>query len=427
MRFCFKTLISSKNIDCIYKKLLSGDKSSLRNTYLIGSDISENNYYNILIKLIEHFKNNSQYEGAYVCLCKQGFYQYIPPDGYPTEKNNNEKCEHCLEKIGSESNWLYYRFYPIKREGYVRIFENKKDIENENEDKLKTINYITLEEFKQKKIFPLLSKEKPGIPRISKEFFKNENKQIRYITNQITYRLLNFILYSHLFFGGIINGIKLESFLPIDMNIIDVLEEDWNQLEIALNDKNIKIFINLIFKEITDELVNCPSIEKIEDLFKIEKKLDDIVIKSLEEYDNYKLIYDQFNERIRKRDLDSTLCLLNEDINYKLYTEDFYPFYKYFLYTDYIFEKNITAEDEYKMLNKFIDRNKKEFESEYNKKIKNLKTLDTFNKFYNLLYDTYSNEITRNQAEQKKLEEELINKEENKICDDFLKIINSLS
>ena len=407
LRFCLKTWIASKDDYCFYKKLLSFDKSYIRNSYLIGNDISENNYFDIYSKLIEHFQKNPKNSGAYVCLCKNGFYQYIPPDGYPTEKNNDEKCDYCSERIGfltemSFKHWYSYRVdyksCPVKRDGYVRIFKDEKDIEEEPKDKLNSINYMTLEKFKISKIDPLYRAEQNGISQISAEHFKKENKQIRFLSNQISYRLLNFILYSHLFFAEIMNGIKIQPFLPKNMNIIDVLQEDWDLLKTALKDKDIKIFINLIFKELTDELVKIGKIEKIEDLFKIEQKLDDIINKSLKEYNDYKIISYKINDKITNYEFNSALYLLNEYNNLSLYNEK-YPFYKYFLYTNYVLENNIESQSKYIVLEKYLNKDK------YDDKIQNLKTLDIFNRFNNLILETYSNKITKEEAEQIKIEE----------------------
>ena len=409
LRFCLKTWIFSDDY-CIYKKLLSFDISYIRNSYLIGNDISENNYYDIYSKLIEHFQKNSKNSGAYVCLCKKGFYQYIPPDGYPTEENKDEQCNYCFEKIGaltetSFKHWysyaLDYKFCPVKRDGYVRIFKDEKDIEKEPKDKLNSINYMTLEKFKKNKIDPLFRIEQNGISQVSAEHFKKENKQIRFLTNQISYRLLNFILYSHLFFAEIMNGKKIKQFFPKNMNIIDVLQEDWDLLKNALKDKDIKIFINLVFKDLTDEMVKIGKIEKIEELFKIEKKLDDIINKSLKEYNDYKQNSYEINYKIKKYELNSALYLLNEYNNHSLNNED-YPFYKYFLYTNYVLENNIKSNEKYSqyiVLNNYLNKDK------YDDKIKYLKTLDIFNRFNNLILDTYSNRITKEEAEQIKIEE----------------------
>ena len=92
-----------------------------------------------------------------------------------------------------------------------------------------------------------------------------------------------------------------------------------------------------------------------------------------------------------------------------LYKEDFYPFYRYFLFTDYILENNIKnkkIDEKYIMLNKYIGKRKGD-----DKKIKHLENLILFNKINNLLYETYSNKIQSKTAEKERLIDSRVYKE----------------
>ena len=72
---------------------------------------------------------------------------------------------------------------------------------------------MTLNEFKEKYIQILFNKEK-GLPIIDENYFKKDNKIIRNLS-QISYRLLNYILYSHLFFARIFTKAnKFDNYLP---------------------------------------------------------------------------------------------------------------------------------------------------------------------------------------------------------------------
>ena len=270
MRFCFKTLNSS-NKNSLYKAILFQDDYYLNNSYFVGNYISENNYFEIYSKLKEHFDNKPEC-GAYICLCKEGSYQCFP-NGYPTEDNKGEKCEKCERPIGLESN--FFGSHPVKREKYKRIFKSREDINKElkgdNRKKIQTINYMTLYEFERDIIDPAINNERPGIIQVSFDYFKKSNKIIRKIKSQITFRLLHFILYSHLFFGKLMNSYKKKDL----GNFIEVLEEDWNKLKIYLNHERmeIEIFINLIFNVLTDELTKIEEIQNIKNLLEKENLL----------------------------------------------------------------------------------------------------------------------------------------------------------
>ena len=203
---------------------------------------------------------------------------------------------------------------------------------------------MTLEEFKKKKIEPLLKKEKKGIITTSKEYFTKSTKFVRNL-DQITYRLLNFILYSHLFFFKLSKDKTndfFKKYLPQKMTFINVLKENWNQLKSALQNKrvDIKIFMNLIFKDITEQLSKYKNCNEFSELNKYEKDLNDLVNNSLKKYSEYDLEYNKLNKSFSKFDNLSPIVLLDESQDYTLYEEK-YPFYKYFQYTDYVYENKI--------------------------------------------------------------------------------------
>ena len=75
---------------------------------------------------------------------------------------------------------------------------------------------MTKEEFKTKYIKPLYNKEK-GLNKIDKNNFKKDNKKIRNLS-QLSYRLLNYILYSHLFFAKLVTqSDQFNDYLPKGM------------------------------------------------------------------------------------------------------------------------------------------------------------------------------------------------------------------
>lgn len=83
--------------------------------------------------------------------------------------------------------------------------------------------------------------------------FKNDKKIVRNLS-QISYRLLNYILYTHLFFAKLItNKNYFDEYLPKRMDWIGTLNECWNILKNELLKKNIcpiDEFINYIFEDL---------------------------------------------------------------------------------------------------------------------------------------------------------------------------------
>ena len=420
MRFCFKTLNSSnKKSKSIYKAILFEDKYDLNDSYLVGNDISENNYFEIYLLLKEHFKKNPE-KGAYVCLCKEGYYHCVS-NGYPTEK---EICPKCEKPIGLESYYLFW-YYPVKRNDYVRIFKSEQDIIKEPKDKLKTINYMTLDKFYEKHIIPAINNEQPGISQISREHFSKSNKIIRKLKSQITYRLLNFVLYSHLFFSEIMNEEK-KAVLPRSMNFIEVLKVDWDMLKEALEkeEMEIEIYINLIFNKLTDILTKIEEIKNIDNLMEKECSIENDLESCKNEYRNYKIEYEKLNKKLRNVEFDSPISLLQENFDLTLYKEEHYPFYKYFLFTNYILENNLedkNVDQKFIMLKKYV--NKKENGDD--KKARHLESLILFNKVNNLLYEEFSNKILRKTAEEKKLVDSTVYNENKSIFNAFFSAIKN--
>ena len=120
-----------------------------------------------------------------------------------------------------------------KREDCFRIFRDENEIEEIKKDKvkrdkLKEINYLTLEKYKQKYIYKEFEKEK-GIfinknSNSSANDFKNDQKIIRNLS-QISFRILNYILYSHLFFARLITNRKndFDIYSPKGMSWVETL------------------------------------------------------------------------------------------------------------------------------------------------------------------------------------------------------------
>ena len=281
-RYCLNEL-NSNNINSIYSFLYN--KKNIQNInqyYYPGNDIKNIPIYELYSKIDNHFNKKIKY-GCFVCLCKKGYYHSV--NEKQLQKYLNQKCQECGEPIGTEI-WKKYYFYTkiknVKRDKYFRIFK-KEEIAEQRE---LNYNYMTIDDFKKEYIEKKFMEEK-GIVQIDEDYLKKDNKIIRNLS-QVSYRLLNFILYSHLFFAKLYTeNKKFDNFLPKNMNWKKILTECWELLKIELNKNNIstiEVFMNYIFFDIFTELNQQSKINDYQTFIDFEKKLDNMIQKKMTDF-----------------------------------------------------------------------------------------------------------------------------------------------
>jgi len=90
------------------------------------------------------------------------------------------------------------------------------------------------------------------------------------------FRLLNLMLYIHLFFNNILGNINdkdMKLYTHGDLTCFNMIENNWEIKETILNDKginNIKIFMNIIFDKFTVLLRGAGDMSSLENRQKIE-------------------------------------------------------------------------------------------------------------------------------------------------------------
>jgi len=435
-RFCLNE-IASKNENGIYYPLYD----SANHKYLIeklypGNDTKRNIIYS---NIINHFRSKPD-EGCYVCLCKNGGYYHSVPSGFPGSGELNMKCPKCNEPIGSYEteflNDIRTGITIVKRENYYRIFKDEKEIEEikkdkEKKNKMKEINYLILEQFKEKYIYKL-NKDEKGVCVTDKNNFKNDEKIIRHLSH-ISYRLLNYILYIHLFFARIITNKKenFKKYLPKGMDWVETLYECWNILENELLKENIysiEKFMYYIFIDLFPILNKHKNINDYEDLIKFENELESIIQKKIKEFKGESI---KNNIIIKKSDEDKTsfINLLKEKYPSDYYDKKVFPFYEYFYYTDYLNETYINEklkhmdESKYPVLSIYLNNkiNEKPDNNKYS-----LNNLSVFNNALNLIREEYLDNITRENAKKKILKNEKIYNDNMELFNNFIKFYNNL-
>ena len=420
LRFCLQSSNCENPKGFLYSQLIASDcDKNLNENYIPGNNIVDNFYVKNYALLENHLilENRPSNIGAYVCAC--GLYYVIAPCGF---HNSNAICSNCGKNIG----------YNMDNPEYFRIFKDyeQRQTEFEKYDNIdKNIPNMLLEEYKKLKIDPLLDKEKLGIKKLKKQVFQNINQRIGKLS-PIGFRLLNFILYSHLFYAnclGFISEEKIYNYLCDGMTCIQMLETNWNLLKEILQSKGIQIqiFINLIFEKLSATIKNCKEIKTIQRLEQFEEGIEALLEESFKEYEEYSKIYIKNNEKMLKLDKNSMKSLVQETFDKKFYGEKEYPFYKYFLMTtyptkeDFVFQlKNIPQyERKYPLLANYI-------REDYPEKFL-IKYLPEFNEFSNLMIDYYSYKISRKDASKRIIkEEELYKKDKNKFKQRLKSFIN---
>ena len=429
-RYCLNELFY-QNIKGIYYPLYNDNNNEinkiLSEKYYPGNDTKINlAYYDIL----NHFKLKSE-EGCYVCLCEELYYHCIF-EGFPGKNELNMVCPKCLEKIGTYLEEKNIKI--IKKDNYFRIFNDINEIEEIkkdkiNGDKLNEINYMTLEQFKKDYIYKRINKK--GIYITDKNNFKKENKFVRYLS-PISFRLLNYILYTHLFFAKLLTEKKdFDNYLPKGMSWIETLNECWNLIKIELLKKNIYSidkFMNCIFISLFPILNQEISIDTYEDLILLEKKLDNEINTIIENFDEKNTDND-----IIKEDKVSFINILTEkyiniDDNKNNIAID-YPYYNHFYYTDYLNEKFIYEKLNYKIGNKYpVLKMYLEYKINNNEEKNNdlFNNFNLYNNVLNLLNEKYINEISKEEAIKTKLKDTKIYINNKQLFDNFIDFYNNL-
>ena len=435
-RFCLN-IIFSKNEKCLYYSLYESDKINyLKEEFYPGNDARVNLVYS---QILNHFKVKPE-EGCYVCLCDKMYYHSVP-SGFPGKMEHNMICPKCSKNIGTENKmWgLSKDIKIVKRDGYYRIFKNENEIEEIKKKKklrenLNEINYMTLEQFKKKFAYKI---EKAGIYCSDAKNFKNTKKVIRNLS-QVVYRLLNYILYSNLFFAKLIlNKNDFDNYLPKKNNSEkmtwgELLSESWNILKNELLKENIdsiEEFMNFIFSDLFLILSKVNKIDKYNDLIELENNLESEIQDLMKKFKN-KDISKDLKENEIEEDKASSINLLKEKYISDYYDKNEFPFYEYFYYTDYLNEKfiyeklSLFDEREYPVLKYYLDHKINKLDED-NKFTPN--NLLVFNKVLNLINQAYFNNISRDQAEKKKLNTEEIYLKNKDLIDKFINFYNSLN
>jgi len=419
-RYCVRSLSAKENYNAnkfLYESLLKNNCFyDIKGSYFPGNDYLDDLHINSLEEIENHLNTLPDNHGCYVCSC--GYYYAIEPCGFPS-KGNTSNCPVCKLKIGWGPKVVqkgYSQHGMVIRPGHYRIYKNadqKRACESRYGDPSENIPNKLLADYKRDIVEPLLKQSKTGLSAVAKERFEKRDNKIRKIS-PLTFRLLNFINYSHLFFAnclGYITSSQLENnFLAKGYTITKMLEKDWDLMKELLNQKGIQsvqIFMNLIFIRVSKLINNCPYLQIEFDRNIFEEQIEEVVNQSIKEYHNYSIKYNAENKNqlsFDNYDIRAIICELNPPEE-KIYSKKEYPLLKYFMLTKY---KNM--DDFIKKLgpkNEYVTRYPLLGQYLLNKPgPKKMKFLPDFNEFTNYMVDNYSFKISRDAAKKRPLEKE---------------------
>ena len=444
LQFCLKFCINADEIyddyENMYYPLYTGDK--IINSYIPGNDIKARNIYDCYSKIKKYLNENPSNHGVYICTCnkdlenKEIFMEFIGGSGYhekieidePESIEENEKirkCKYCGQPIGNDGNQNSF----FERESYYRVFKNKQDLEKETKNKING-KCITIDEFYEEFITEKLENDSKGVNASKKSHFDKLDKPIRN-QSQLCYRLMNLILYSHLFTNVLFKNDE-EIFAYEGLTYLDYIQGNWDKLKIILDNRgiNIYIFMNVIFKDLFNFLSKQKQIDNYKKLLEIEKEIEEIIEnkvfkktekikdKELSKYVVFANFYTKQKDVFREKDPNSKTSIIKEMNSPDTYKEEEYPYYKSFLYSDYPDENFLKSREEF-------DKEKYPVIDLYLNKEKMKKGISKefirFNFVVKSLLNEFSNKISKNAAKKTTLEKTYLYKENAKTCDAFIK------
>ncbi len=386
-------------------------KTIIENSYLPGGVPNINtlikSYYDIKTDLE---LNNNASNGCYICSCN--YFYTIAPCGLP---NQIFKCPSCGKDIGGEN----YRL--VEREGHFRIYLNEAQKSNvENRSNYKPFKSMLLKDFKKNIIDKELSINKKGFNKILEKAFLDRNITVENI-EPLTYRFLNFVLLSILYFNNNINESDFNGKIDTNKSFIDYILIDWNIMSKELQENkniDIRIFIQLILPQFINCIKEYEDFSTPEKKTEFEKKINDIILNNLKEYSKDYNKYQNENSSLNSITQFEKIIRENEILN----DEEKFPNFKYFTSQKYPNENNLKKEllkypdeSEYPIIKAYLKYKNDE-------RMKKLQNIYLINPFENQLLTDYSFNISRKDAKRKTIKD-IIDEKENyqKLFDNFIK------
>ena len=425
LRFVFSIIIhsnmskdSSKNfyINLISKKITS----ELDKNYIPG------NFQNINLKIKTFYevkallKTNPKKYGAYECPCGQiTIYQFA---------HREFECPSCKNKFGGFNSIL--SIFGNSKDGYYRIFfdeQTREEILNikssYNDIPSKLLSELE-EEIENEKTFMM-----KGLKPVEFTCFVKRDEIVRKMKD-ITYRILNFILYTFIFYGykkGNIDEKNLNKYLIGNMTPFQIMEIDWDIMKSIVGKDSVETIFNLIFEKINIKFLEYVDFRNMENTMNFEKEINDIIV-NLINNKNLVNIFKEKSERILNIKKDSSKVIIQEIFSYDKYDRDKFPNFKYFYLSELpnkehfisIFNAKEENKEKYPIINAILS------DEEEKLKLKLMRYLPKINELCNYMINFVSYKYSRDEAKEKLVQKEIVDEEKIKLIKEFITIYNDI-
>ena len=417
LRFIFNTQINKNK--SFYNDLLKKDTDQfIKNNYIPGTFPIINEYiksYNYLIEALPLKLDIGYY------ICKDcGFLYEIPRCTFPYYNVN--KCpnghtiggeDHVLSKLDLRI-FLDENTYEHFKTSYDWPYKNYKKWHDSFVPK-------TLEDFKKEYVNQYLYKKEKGIINGFEINNFEKNSPVRELNN-ITFRILNFILYSYLMGSYILNNLskdEINNYLVENLfphTLFGIIKKNWELLNINLKKigiDNIQTFLNIVFDKIIELMNNLKFVDTVEKLDIFENSINDYILEIINNKENIEKInkdYQSLNNSLLNFKPESIKEIIQGNYSPLLYDQSKYPDIQYYSvsniqnYNSFVnkFKSSEENKKKYSLINLLINK-----ELEITENAINMKSLSNINNLENLLLNIYSFKISREDAKTKHLNNEL--------------------
>ena len=418
LRFVFSILLYAK--DGLYLNLLSKNISTIiESSFIPGNFIYDSLKIQSFYEIQKLLRANQYNYGAYLCSC--GYHYTIDKCTFPTYEF---KCPICKQMIGGKKHIL------VRREGHVRVFYDRESrkIKLKHSYADKNIPNILLPDL-EKQINLEKNQLLKGINPIEKEVFEKNQENVREM-NEMTYRFLNFVLYSILFYSNIEGFIKdkyLKKYLINNMSCFEIMEKNWGIIYTLLENIPVETFLNLIFPEIIQKFINCGLFKISEDAINYEKSINEFINNKIQ---NNKLLHElkKRNDDLINVNPNSDKIIIQEMFPYNKYSENEIPDFKYFYLSEFPskehfilkFNSREQNKEKYPILNAIINNDK------LKEKLTLMKYLPKINKICNYMINYVSFKYTREEAKTILIKDEIKETEIITLLNEFVSIYKKI-